>query len=80
MPEISDPFSFTKGCRPMRFDSSPWPSRIFNWPTMLWDTQNDPAQLDPIEEQSIESRMTENMQLLLHEIDTPQEQYERLGL
>lgn len=85
--DLAEPFSFTKGCRPLKI---PCPSKfeaqkgvfvdgqLFG--TLLYDLHEDPGQLHPIEDEEIEERMISLMVRLMKESDAPAEQYERLGL
>lgn len=76
---LSEPFSFTKGCRTMKIKGRPW--RLSVPPqTMLFDNDTDPRQERPIEDKAIEQRMTEHLVRLLKENDAPPEQFQRLGL
>lgn len=77
--EIVDGFSFTKGLRLMRFDSTA-PSKQYTYKTQLFDLQTDPNQLNPIEDEQIEKYMIELMKKLMIENDSPKEQFERLGI
>lgn len=77
--EIADGFSFTKGLRLMRFDSTA-PSKQYTYKTQLFDLQTDPNQLNPIEDEQIEKYMIELMKKLMIESDSPKEQFERLGI
>ncbi|MEM9251428.1 MAG: sulfatase [Planctomycetota bacterium] len=80
------PFDFTKGCGVMRIpaDDGHGATRHHaaqaNYGTLLYDTHTDPAQESPINDATIESRMTNHLVTLMAECDAPAEQYERLGL
>jgi arylsulfatase A-like enzyme len=77
--EMRPPFSFTKDCPVMKIPGKGWPSReIFQ--TQLFDLQNDPAQLHPIQDPALEARMIELLVDLMRSNDSPLEQYLRLGL
>lgn len=77
--QLSEPFSFTKGCRVMQIRARPWVD-AHQFGTMLFDTENDPAQNHPISNPEVERQMTEHMVRLMKENDAPAEQFERLGL
>ena len=74
---LSDGFSFTKGCSLLRVQGSPGRSRL---QTQLFDLQNDPAELAPIQEDDVESRLAGQLGELMAGVDAPAEQYERLGI
>lgn len=82
--ELAGPFSFTKGCKTMRFryiekgDSDIEIREKF--PNMLFDLRNDPQQTAPIQEPEVEKMMVAHMAQLMEENDAPEEQYIRLGL
>jgi hypothetical protein len=48
--------------------------------TMLFDLENDPQQMHPIQNPQVERRMMGLMINLMRANDAPIEQYERLGL
>jgi hypothetical protein len=48
--------------------------------TLLFDVQNDPAQLHPLTDSALELRMIRLMLFEMARNDCPREQYERLGL
>ena len=84
--ELSDialqaPFDFTKDCQTMKIASQPLPGRwLADFETLLFDTEADPGQLNPIEDAAVEARMIEMMVALMRANDAPSEQYDRLGL
>jgi arylsulfatase A-like enzyme len=77
--EVSEPFTFTKGCRLMKipgrtqFDAHPFGTR-------LYDLETDPGQEHPVLDPVAEKRMTRLMISLMRDNDAPVEQYKRLGL
>jgi arylsulfatase A-like enzyme len=75
--ELAPPFSFTKGCPVLRVDCG---SKPFAFPDLLYDLENDPQQLHPIEDEAVRRRMTELLLRLMRENGAPAEQYQRLGL
>jgi hypothetical protein len=77
--QLAGPFSFTKGCQTMRIAAEPW-ANPHPFGTLLYDLVNDPGQLHPINDPTIEGHMIQHLIRLMHENDAPPEQYERLGL
>jgi len=81
--ELAEPFSFTKGCRTMKIaaDGRKAPlEKLYTFGTMLFDLENDPNQLHPINDKNIEEYMISLMIKLMRKNDCPEEQFERLGL
>ena len=77
--QLAEPFSFTKGCRTMKIPAR-IPMDAHSFGTLLFDLQQDPGQMNPRVDDSVERRM---IQLLLERLqanDAPVEQYDRLGL
>ena len=81
---ISKPFSFTKGCPVMKIDASGGKGKRFFddsvYETLLFDTKNDSKQEEPIKDKKIEEMMMDHTIKLMKENDSPEEQFERLGL
>jgi arylsulfatase A-like enzyme len=77
--ELTDPFSFTKGVRPLRFEARPWVN-AHPFGTMLFDLQTDPGQEHPIDDPEIEMIMIQHLIRLMRANNAPPEQFERLGL
>jgi len=77
--QLSEPFSFTKGCRLMKIESEAG-GKLFQNETLLFDLENDPKQKNPIQDKEIEKVMIDHMIRLMKENDSPAEQFERLGL
>ena len=48
--------------------------------TLLFDTKNDSKQEEPIKDKKIEEMMVDHTIKLMKENDSPEEQFERLGL
>lgn len=76
------PLPFTKEVPVLRI---PCRKRAFAIPkvtlqTTLYDLQSDPKQEHPIQDPTVECRMTELLVRLMRENDAPDEQYARLGL
>ncbi len=78
---LSEPMSFTKGCRTLRINAGRyWGRHPGVRQTLLFDLQNDPQQLNPINDPTIEKRMIELLIAEMKKADAPAEQYVRLGL
>ena len=81
--KMHPPFSFTKGVPVMQIETGDPQSQAFpfyRYGTKLYDLQNDPGQLHPIEDEAVELDMIHKMTTLMKENDAPAEQYVRLGL
>lgn len=78
---LSEPFSFTQNLKLLKIPAKEWDSIDFNeYPTMLFDLERDPMQLNPIQDTEVEERMINLMTELMKENDCPVEQFKRLGL
>jgi arylsulfatase A-like enzyme len=79
---LAEPFSFSKGCRTMKIavKTNSSGSGAYQFGTLLFDLENDPAQEHPITDPAIEARMIEHLASLMKENDAPSEQFTRLGL
>lgn len=78
---LSEPFSFTRNLKLLKISTREWDSVDFNeYPTMLFDLEKDPLQLNPIQDKEAEERMINLMVKLIKENDCPEEQFVRLGL
>jgi arylsulfatase A-like enzyme len=77
--QLAEPFSFTKGCKLMKLESE-GEYQKFDFPTVLFDIENDPKQENPIKNKQVEEKMINYMIQLMKENDAPKEQYERMGL
>lgn len=77
-------FSFTKGTPVLKIrgveDKSGDTSIKNSLGTMLFDLEEDPGQLHPIQNAEVEDRMIRNLVRLMKENEAPEEQYLRLGL
>lgn len=74
-------FDFTKGCPVMKIDASAFQNaKAHDFGTLLFDTENDPKQLNPMNDPEIEAMMIDKMVKLMKANDAPPEQYKRLGL
>lgn len=81
--ELSEPFSFTKGCKVLKIRSFGIPELDFNpynFGTLLFDIKKDPFQEHPLNDPKLEAKMIAHLLKLMKESDAPSEQYERLGL
>jgi arylsulfatase A-like enzyme len=77
--ELAPPFSFTKGCRTLKVKTRSWRD-MHHFGTLLFDLNNDPAQMQPLQDHQLEAEMVEKLKDLMAENDAPLEQYQRLGL
>lgn len=78
--EPADPFTFTKGLRTMRTETSAVWFNSWQHGTLLFDVESDPGQLHPLADDAIELRMAELLVDLMRRGDAPGSQYTRLGL
>ncbi|MCP3884606.1 MAG: sulfatase, partial [Propionibacteriaceae bacterium] len=76
---LAPPFSFTKGMPLLKIPAGFWRTK-YPFETMLFDLEADPEQKTPIDAPDVEARMIEHMVTLMKWNDSPDEQYERLGL
>jgi hypothetical protein len=77
--ELVEPFSFTKGVRPLKIEARPW-IKAHSFGTLLFDLQTDPGQENPITDPEIEAMMVQHLVRLMQANEAPPEQSERLGL
>ena len=54
------------------------PEHLFE--NLLFDIESDPGQLQPIDDSSIEAKLSARLVELMKECDAPKEQFQRLGL
>ena len=76
-------FTFTKGCPTLKIPTLDYlhvAAASMKNDDLLFDLENDPGELHPIEDEAVRQRMTEAMIRLMRENDAPDEQYERMGL
>jgi arylsulfatase A-like enzyme len=78
--ELAPAFGFTKGMPVMKIPASEGWVRAHGFGNLLYDTETDPAQENPIEAPEIEKRLIGQMVKLMKENEAPAEQYKRLGL
>ncbi|MFI4912678.1 MAG: sulfatase [Sedimentisphaeraceae bacterium JB056] len=77
--ELAEPFSFSKGVKTMKIPFEGL-GNAYDMGTMLFDLQSDPNQLTPVKDVEIEKRMIAMMVDLMEKNDSPEEQWQRLGL
>lgn len=77
--ELAEPFTFTKDCKVMKLKTES-PNRQWQFETKLYDLENDPEQLHPIDDPEIEKMMIDYMVKEMKKNDCPKEQFVRLGL
>jgi arylsulfatase A-like enzyme len=78
--ELAEPFHFTKGCRTMKIEARrPW-ADPYEFGTLLFDMQSDPAQDNPLNDPAVEKKMSKYLVELMEKNDAPAEQFIRLGL
>ena len=83
--ELSEPFSFTKGCRLLKIKNQEKKEYLDEngehpYETLLFDLEKDPGELSPISDPALESYFRKEIARLMKENDAPAEQYERMGL
>ena len=81
--ELGDPFTFTKGCRPIKVPSGPdgdFGRTAEAQEHQLFDLRSDPLQQHPVRDGEVEKQMIDHLVRLMQETDAPREQYTRLGL
>lgn len=82
--ELAPPFRFTKGCPTLKIPKpAGLPAKGGVNPevsTLLYDLETDPGQEAPLDAPEREAELLPVLRSLLEEIDTPPEQYRRLGL
>ena len=82
--ELADPFPFTKGLKTVKYNATLRNTHAGNkqieFPTVLYDLQNDPNQEVPIENPQIEARMEKLLIRCMIDNHAPEEQFLRLGL
>ena len=77
--ELTKPFSFTKGCRPLKIPVRTNPNQTWE-PTTLWDLEADPGQENPVQHSELEAHFAARMKHLMEANEAPPEQFLRLGL
>lgn len=77
--ELHPGFGFTKGTPVMRMAGSTF-TGVFEFGTLLFDLEDDPAQASPLVDDMQELRMAEALVRLMRQTEAPPSQFERLGL
>lgn len=82
--ELAAPFPFTKGLKTLKLDAAAHQretsaGRQIQFPTALYDLQDDPGQQAPIDDPVVLRRMSRLMQELMRANQAPPEQFQRLG-
>jgi arylsulfatase A-like enzyme len=77
--ELAKPFTFTKQLQTMKISANSH-NELHKFGTLLFDTEEDPQQQQPMQDETIEGRMIAHMLQIMQESDAPVEQYERVGL
>ena len=81
--ELGEPFSFTKGVRPLRILSRrkrPFEKNDACRRNLLFDLREDPGQARPLDDPGIERRFVESLGREMEAVDAPGGQFARLGL
>ena len=78
--EKHDPLAFTKNCPVMRIPATGMAQLTSEFKTQLFDLKNDPSQIQPILDNTIEKQMISKLRQALEWNHAPTEQYLRLGL
>lgn len=76
---LHEPFSFTKGCQVMKIKSQD-KYKAGRFGTLLFDIEKDPGQQHPLNDAQTEQRFVQALITEMEKNDSPDEQYERLGL
>lgn len=77
---LADPFTFTKGCRTMKIAGRQSWAKSHDFGSLLFDTEADPKEQEPLKNARIEKRMCSLLIDLMKASAAPSEQYRRLGL
>lgn len=77
--KLHSPFAFTKNM-PVLQCPAHCPIDAYQYGDLLFDLENDYAQLHPIEDEAVKAKMTALMIELMEQNDAPGEQYRRVGL
>lgn len=78
--ELVPAFSFTKGCPVLCVPAAPFYSDPVNYGSRLYDLQQDPGQLHPLENFPQEAVLATALTKLLDDTDCPGNVYKRFGL
>jgi arylsulfatase A-like enzyme len=78
---LAEPFEFTKNCPLLKIPTGAWREDLLTkFGTILFDTQADPQQRTPLDDEAAENEMLAHLVRLMHESQSPPEQFQRLGL
>jgi arylsulfatase A-like enzyme len=77
---LAKPFKFTKNCPLLCVPPEPRKWHQTAARSELFDLQNDPQQMNPIQDKGVQDRLIQRMVELMKQCDAPAEQYQRLGL
>lgn len=77
--ELSEPFSFTKGCKVLKIRGREPMNPQSNFGSKLYDLKADPMQEHPYEDAAREAELANEMIRLMRENEAPTERYERYG-
>ena len=78
--ELSEPFSFTKGCRLMKIEKADKMGDTSSFGTNLYDLEADPSENAVIHDEAIEKRMKSYIKECMKENEAPEELFRRYGL
>jgi arylsulfatase A-like enzyme len=78
--ELVEPFSFTKGVKLIRYNTSVGLGNPFIYGTKLFDLKSDPEQNNPLIDNELERQFIKILVELMKQNDAPIEQYSRLEI
>ena len=78
--ELASPFEFTKDSKVLKTKGKAFMANAHSFGNLLYDLDNDPFQVNPIDNPAEQARLICHMRRIMHENDAPEEQYARLGL
>ena len=82
--DLTESFRFIKGCLLIRISIDrlmPEDEDVrASYPTLLFDIQDDPQQLRPLDDPSREQQMLVHLVREMRHVDAPQDQFARLGI
>ena len=76
---LAPAFDFSKGCALLQIPARRWGNDRHQMDTLLFDVQEDPQQLRPLQDTALERRLAEQMYALMQANEAPAEQYQRMG-
>lgn len=74
------PFAFTKGVPTLKIAADSGTAAQDDWPDLLYDLAEDPAQQSPLTDPTTAARLQAHMQELMRACDAPPEQFRRMQL